>query len=70
MPLCRYPRAALPPTGIVMSDMTQIAYAGNALWEADHPCTWHHPHGYGTLGSPSPPPLALNSPNPTMTSSA
>ena len=43
-------RAALPPDGIVMSDMTQIAYAGNALWETDHPRTWHHPHGYGTLG--------------------
>jgi thiamine pyrophosphate-dependent acetolactate synthase large subunit-like protein len=43
-------RAALPPDGIVMSDMTQIAYAGNGLWESDHPRTWHHPHGYGTLG--------------------
>ena len=43
-------RAALPPDGIVMSDMTQIAYAGNALWRTDRPRTWHHPHGYGTLG--------------------
>ncbi|WP_051511697.1 5-guanidino-2-oxopentanoate decarboxylase [Skermanella stibiiresistens] len=43
-------RAGLPPDGIVMSDMTQIAYAGNSLWPTDRPRTWHHPHGFGTLG--------------------
>ena len=43
-------RAGLPADGIVMTDMTQIAYAGNSLWPADLPRTWHHPHGYGTLG--------------------
>ncbi|HYL02506.1 MAG TPA: 5-guanidino-2-oxopentanoate decarboxylase [Steroidobacteraceae bacterium] len=43
-------RAALPPDGMVFSDMTQIAYTGNYAFAADRPGVWFHPCGYGTLG--------------------
>jgi 5-guanidino-2-oxopentanoate decarboxylase len=43
-------RAAVPPDGVVFSDMTQIAYTGNYAFAADRPGTWFHPSGYGTLG--------------------
>ncbi|HET7757643.1 MAG TPA: 5-guanidino-2-oxopentanoate decarboxylase [Steroidobacteraceae bacterium] len=43
-------RAALPPDGVVFSDMTQIAYTGNYAFAADRPGVWFHPCGYGTLG--------------------
>lgn len=43
-------RAALPPDGVVFSDMTQIAYLGNYAFAAERPGLWHHPCGYGTLG--------------------
>ncbi len=43
-------RAAMPDDGIVVSDMTQIAYAGNQLYPCAEPRTWFHPSGYGTLG--------------------
>jgi thiamine pyrophosphate-dependent acetolactate synthase large subunit-like protein len=43
-------RAAVPPDGVVFSDMTQIAYTGNYAFAADRPGSWFHPSGYGTLG--------------------
>ncbi len=43
-------RSALPADGIVVTDMTQIAYAGNQLYPCAEPRTWFHPNGYGTLG--------------------
>ncbi len=43
-------RAAVPPEGVVFSDMTQIAYTGNYAFAADRPGGWFHPAGYGTLG--------------------
>src|SRR5215472_1758485 len=43
-------RAAVPPEGVVFSDMTQIAYTGNYAYAADRPGSWFHPAGYGTLG--------------------
>jgi len=43
-------RAALPEDGIVVSDMTQIAYTANYHFPASQPRCWFHPVGYGTLG--------------------
>ena len=43
-------RTALPDDGIVATDMTQIAYTGNVVFEARRPGTWLHPTGFGTLG--------------------
>ncbi len=43
-------RAALPDDAIVVSDMTQIAYAGNEIFPTSVPATWLHPAGFGTLG--------------------
>lgn len=43
-------RAAVPPEGVVFSDMTQIAYTGNYAFATDRPGGWFHPAGYGTLG--------------------
>jgi thiamine pyrophosphate-dependent acetolactate synthase large subunit-like protein len=43
-------RAAVPPEGVVFSDMTQIAYTGSYAFAADRPGSWFHPSGYGTLG--------------------
>ncbi|HEX2527386.1 MAG TPA: 5-guanidino-2-oxopentanoate decarboxylase [Geminicoccus sp.] len=43
-------REALPAEGMVFSDMTMIAYTGNMLFRTDHPRTWFHPAGFGTLG--------------------
>jgi thiamine pyrophosphate-dependent acetolactate synthase large subunit-like protein len=43
-------QAALPPDGIVVTDMTQLAYVGNEYYRCRRPGTWHHPVGFGTLG--------------------
>jgi len=43
-------RAALPPEGVVFTDMTQAAYSGHYAFSADRPGSWFHPCGYGTLG--------------------
>jgi 5-guanidino-2-oxopentanoate decarboxylase len=43
-------RQALPPDGIVCTDMTQIAYLGNYAFPADRPGVWFLPSGYGALG--------------------
>ena len=43
-------REALPPETVIASDMTQIAYAANEIFPVDHPRTWLHPVGFGTLG--------------------
>jgi 5-guanidino-2-oxopentanoate decarboxylase len=43
-------RRALPEDGALYTDMTQIAYSGNALFPVPAPRCWFHPSGYGTLG--------------------
>ncbi|GAB2175164.1 5-guanidino-2-oxopentanoate decarboxylase [Dongia sp. agr-C8] len=43
-------RAALPRDGIVVSDMTQIAYSANPYFPCEEPRCWFHPCGFGTLG--------------------
>jgi thiamine pyrophosphate-dependent acetolactate synthase large subunit-like protein len=43
-------RAALPADAFVATDMTQIAYTGNAAFPVDRPRCWIHPVGFGTLG--------------------
>jgi 5-guanidino-2-oxopentanoate decarboxylase len=43
-------RSALPQDAIIASDMTQIAYAANEIFDMDLPRSWIHPVGFGTLG--------------------
>lgn len=43
-------RAAVKPDGIVVTDMTQIAYTANTYFPCEAPRTWLHPVGFGTLG--------------------
>jgi 5-guanidino-2-oxopentanoate decarboxylase len=43
-------RQALPRDTIIASDMTQIAYAANEIFDMDAPRSWLHPVGFGTLG--------------------
>ena len=43
-------RDCLPDNTVVASDMTQIAYAANEIFPVNHPRTWLHPVGFGTLG--------------------
>ena len=43
-------REVLPDDGIVVSDMTQIAYTGNVQFACRRPRGWFHPQGFGTLG--------------------
>ena len=43
-------RAALPRDGIMVSDMTQIAYTANHYFPCEEPRCWFHPCGFGTLG--------------------
>jgi 5-guanidino-2-oxopentanoate decarboxylase len=43
-------RQALPRDAIIASDMTQIAYAANEIFDIDVPRSWLHPVGFGTLG--------------------
>jgi 5-guanidino-2-oxopentanoate decarboxylase len=43
-------RHRLPHDAIIASDMTQIAYAANEIFPVEHPRTWLHPVGFGTLG--------------------
>ncbi|MBG1232826.1 5-guanidino-2-oxopentanoate decarboxylase [Aestuariivirga litoralis] len=43
-------REALPENTVVVSDMTQIAYAGNEVFPVSQPRSWIHPSGFGTLG--------------------
>lgn len=43
-------RAALPEDGIVVADMTQIAYTGGRDFPVSQPGCWLCPNGYGTLG--------------------
>lgn len=43
-------RRALPQDGFVATDMTQLAYTGNSAFPVDHPRSWFHPSGFGTLG--------------------
>jgi 5-guanidino-2-oxopentanoate decarboxylase len=43
-------RAALPSNGIVVSDMTQIAYTANHYFPFEEPRCNFHPCGFGTLG--------------------
>jgi 5-guanidino-2-oxopentanoate decarboxylase len=43
-------RAALPRDGIMVSDMTQIAYTANHYFSFEEPRCNFHPCGFGTLG--------------------
>lgn len=43
-------RAATDPDTCFVSDMTQIAYAGNVVFPVDAPRLWLHPTGFGSLG--------------------
>jgi len=43
-------RAALPEDGVVVADMTQIAYTGGRDFPISKPGGWLCPNGYGTLG--------------------
>lgn len=43
-------RAAVPADGVIVSDMTQIAYTANTYFPCEEPRTWLHPVGFGTLG--------------------
>jgi thiamine pyrophosphate-dependent acetolactate synthase large subunit-like protein len=43
-------REALPGDGIVVTDMTQIAYTANYNFPCDEPRCYFHPCGFGTLG--------------------
>jgi 5-guanidino-2-oxopentanoate decarboxylase len=43
-------RAALPRDGIMVSDMTQIAYTANHYFPYEEPRCCFHPCGFGTLG--------------------
>lgn len=43
-------RAAVPPNGVISTDMTQIAYTANTYFPCEEPRTWLHPVGFGTLG--------------------
>jgi 5-guanidino-2-oxopentanoate decarboxylase len=43
-------RASLPQETIIASDMTQIAYAANEIFDINMPRSWIHPVGFGTLG--------------------
>ncbi len=43
-------RAVLPDDGVIMTDMTQIAYTGGRGFPVSRPGCWFHPSGYGTLG--------------------
>jgi 5-guanidino-2-oxopentanoate decarboxylase len=43
-------RNALPQETVIVSDMTQIAYAANEIFPVNNPRTWLHPVGFGTLG--------------------
>lgn len=43
-------RKVLPEDGIVVADMTQIAYTANRFLDMELPGQYLHPSGYGTLG--------------------
>lgn len=43
-------RAALPRDGILVTDMTQMAYVATATYPVYEPRTFLFPNGYGTLG--------------------
>ncbi len=43
-------RSAIPADAMIYSDMTQIAYVANEVWDMAFPYHWHHPTGFGTLG--------------------
>lgn len=43
-------RDVLPDEGVVVGDMTQLAYTGNHFYRTEQPRTWLHPASYATLG--------------------
>lgn len=43
-------RDTLPDDGIVVGDMTQLAYSGNHFYQTEQPRTWLHPASFATLG--------------------
>ena len=52
--VCDALRAAVPADTMIYSDMTQIAYVAQEVWDMDRPGHWHHPTGFGTLGYATP----------------
>jgi len=58
--------AALPDDAAVYTDMTQIAYTGNEIYDAPRPRSWFHPNGYGTLGYALPAAIGGKLANPGM----
>ncbi|CAM3125279.1 5-guanidino-2-oxopentanoate decarboxylase [Pseudomonas plecoglossicida] len=42
--------AELPDNAFISTDMTQLAYTGNYVFNSRAPRSWLHPTGYGTLG--------------------
>ncbi len=42
--------AELPDNAFISTDMTQLAYTGNYVFNSPAPRSWLHPTGYGTLG--------------------
>ncbi len=48
--VCRALRAALPPAGVVMTDMTQITYTGSFTFPTEQARRWIYAGGYCTLG--------------------
>lgn len=43
-------RDVLPDDGVVVGDMTQLAYTGNHFYRTERPRTWLHPASFATLG--------------------
>lgn len=43
-------RDVLPDDGVVVGDMTQLAYTGNHFYRTEQPRTWLHPASFATLG--------------------
>lgn len=58
--------SALPKEAAVFTDMTQIAYTGNEIYDAPRPRSWFHPNGYGTLGYALPAAIGGKLANPQM----
>jgi len=58
-------RSVLPTDAFVATDMTQIAYTGNAGFPVDRPRCWFHPSGFGSLGYALPAAIGAKLANPT-----
>ena len=57
-------RGAVARDAILVTDMTQLAYAGNQAFPAYEPRCWLHPVGFGTLGYALPAAIGAKLANP------